>query len=337
MNRTLPLFVTCLALAVAGCLGSPKPKTEAQPTRGGATLPGAVARANTNAAAALDASQSLAADAAASVAALADANTNQPAGVVTDFIGDEARIALALLPAPSHAAALAAEQRRAATFAGQRDEARRLHVESLNAAAAAKAAAADAARRAAESAAALVAAEREHAAAMERSRAENQAKLDAALKAAADAQEKAKAETHKTIFRALLGLGLACIAGAIALAVITSGAMVGKSLMLAGGGALCIALAQIVAHPWFDRVFGCGLALAALGGAAWLWFERKDAAAKEAARIIVRTADEQHAMQSPAGLPTPLAVALSRKMDAKHKAAVKSLRQPSVVARLRGT
>lgn len=329
-----PLFLLCLLCLFVACAAPEKPA--AQPTGPAApSLPRAIAAANTNAAAALDASQANGAKAAASVQALRDANTNQPASSVTDFVADEAGLALAQLPPPDPTAALAAEQRRAATFAGQRDEARRLYTEATARAATSQTEARAAAARAAESAAALVTAERAHAAELERNRISNQEKIDLAHRAAAEAAQRARDAQHKVIFRSLVGLGLTCLVGAIALAVLTSGAQLMKSIMLAGGGALCLALAQLVAHPWFDRVCAVGLALAALGAAAWLWWEKRDAAAQAAARIIVQTADEQHAMKSPAGLATPLAVALSRKMDSAHKAAVKRLRAPGLATRLR--
>ncbi|MEN9575655.1 MAG: hypothetical protein RL514_3510 [Verrucomicrobiota bacterium] len=329
------LLALIVSLWLCACAQPEKPAAKPTPARAAPSLPLAIASANTNAAAALDKSHQLAATAAASVAAVRDANTNQPAGVATDFIADETALALDSLPAPSPTAALAAEQRRAAAFAGQRDEARRLYTEAKASAAASQTEARAAALRAADSAAALVAAERTHAAELERNRAANQAALDAALRAADEAAQKARDAQHKVIFRSLVGLGLACLAGAIALAVVTSGAMVLKALMLAGGGALCLALAQLVAHPWFDRVCGIGLALAALGAAAWLWFERKSAATAATATKLVTTLEEQRVCLTPDGRPTPLGSALSRAMDTADKAVVKGLRRAAKITAAR--
>lgn len=322
----MKLALALLALALALAVGCTAPKPVAASSSGEKSLAATIGQANTNAAAALASANQLAADAAASVAAVRTVNTSQPPGPGTDFIDAESELALAKLPAPDSAASLAVELRRAAIFAGQRDEARRLYAAAQGEAATAKADAEAAKARAAESAAALVAAERNLAAQLERNRVENQAKLDAALKAAADAEDKARAESHRKIFAALLGLGLACLAGAIALAVLTSGAMVMKSLILAGGGALCIAIAQIVAHPWFDRVFVGGLALAALGAVAWLLYERKQAVAAEAQERTVLTLEQQGAVAKPDGTLTDLGLALSRNLDGPHKAAVRATR-----------
>lgn len=340
-----------LALAAVLCLGmecqtAPK-KPAADPTTKGAAspLPGAIARTGTNATAAVaaveaqaNATVALAAKAAASVAAIRTGNTNQPPGPATDFVDKEAGVALGQLPPPDAAAAVEAERRRAAVFAGQADEARRLYAAALTAADAAKAesarlaaAALDAKAKAEAAQAALVEADRKWAATLKANEAANQAKLDAALKAAADAEEKAKNERHKTIFRALLGLGLACIAGAIAMAVLTQGAMLGKSLMLAGGGALCIGVAQIVSHPWFDRIFGGSLALAAIGGAAYIYFEYQDAVKKRGMEKTVAVLDRVQDMsavpaKSEDGKDSNLALELSRKFGDAEKLAVKRLR-----------
>jgi hypothetical protein len=340
-----------LPLAAFLCLGmecqSPPKKPAADPTTKGSAspLPAAIAKTGTNANAAVAAAEAqvaaavkLAAQAAASVVALRTGNTNQPPGPATDFVDKEAGVALAKLPPPDAIAALEAERRRVAVFAGQADEARRLYVAAQSEADSAKAesaklaaAATDAKVKAAEAQAALVAADKQWSATLKANESANQAKLDAANRRADEAEEKAKNERHKTIFRALLGLGLACIAGAIAMAVLTQGAMLGKSLMLAGGGALCIAVAQIVSHPWFDRIFGGFVALAAIGGAAYLFFEWKDAVRKrgmeKTVAVLDRVKDLAHVPAlDEEGKESTLALELSRKFGDAEKALVKQIR-----------
>jgi hypothetical protein len=341
---TLVVVILCCG-AADGCKG-PEKKPDADPTTKGAVspLPGAIAKTGTNATAALAASEAkaaatekLASKAAASVAAIRTGNTNQPPGPATEFVDKEAGVALGNLPAPDATTALEAERRRAAVFAGQAEEARKLYAAATSAADAAKAevarlsASASEAKAKAEAAqAALVDADKRWAATLKANEAANQAKLDDANQRADEAEEKAKNERHKLIFRSLLGLGLACIAGAIAMAVLTQGAMLAKSLMLAGGGALCIGVAQIVSHPWFDRIFGGCVALAAIGGGAYLYFEWQDAVKKRGFDKTVSVMDRVELSAVPAksedGKDSNLALELSRKFGDAEKAVVKKLR-----------
>lgn len=341
---TLVVVILCCG-AADGCK-TPPPKPDADPTTKGAAspLPGAIAKTGTNASAALAASEAkaaatekLASKAAASVAALRTGNTNQPPGPATDFVDKEAGVALGNLPAPDATTALEAERRRAATFAGQAEEARKLYAAAMSATDDAKAevarlaATASEAKAKAEAAqAALVEADRKWAATLKANEAANQAKLDGANQRADEAEEKAKNERHKLIFRSLLGLGLACIAGSIAMAVMTQGAMLAKSLMLAGAGALCIGLAQVISHPWFDRIAGTCLGLLAVGGVAYLYFEWQDAVKKRGFAKTVGVLDGVDLSAVPAkaadGKDSNLAVELSRKFGDAEKAVVKKLR-----------
>lgn len=280
--------------------------------------------------------------AAASVEAAKNANTNQPPAPATTFVDKELDVARKNLPAPDGDALLKAEQRRVEVFAGRLAEADKLYAaaqteaqklksdnERLKAEGEAQKA------KTAEAHAALLAADARFIAELERNKAANQAALDAANKKAADAEEKAKNERHKLIFRALLGLGLACIAGAIAMAVLTNGAMLMKSLILAGGGAVCIGIAQIVSHPWFDAVFGTCVGLAAVGGGIYLWMERRDALAKEAYKRTVAVLDGQHAIKDEEGKETALGVELSKALDTPHKNVVKLIKRATAIKEAR--
>ena len=341
----LALVVLCCGFA-DGCK-TPPVKPDADPTTKGAKspVPDAIAKTGTNAAAALAASEAKAAatekqasKAAASVAAIRTSNTNQPPGPATEYVDKEAGVALGSLPAPDPTAALEAERRRAAVFAGQAEEARKLYAAATSAADAAKAevarlgaAASDAKAKAEAAQAALVAADAKWAATLKANEAANQAKLDDAEKRADEAEEKAKNERHKLIFRCLLGLGLLCIAGAIAMAVMTSGAMLAKSLMLAGAGALCVGLAQVISHPWFDRIAGAALLLAVIGGVFYLWKERQDALTNEAYQRTVEALDTVGAINDAEGKPTRLAGELGRVLDAPHKKIVKAIKRATVI------
>lgn len=339
--KTIPLLIAALLCLGATC----KPEPAAAPTAKAASpVPAAIAEAHAKALAAIAAAEAKlaalelqAATAAAQIESARIANTNQPPSPATTVVDKEAGLALGNLPPPDVKAALEAEKRRAAIFAGQADEARKLYAlaqtetERMKAEAARLKIESESAKvKAGEAQAALVAAEKSHAASLEKNRAENQAKLDAANKRADEAEEKAKNERHKLIFRALLGLGLACIAGAIAMAVLTNGVMLGKSLMLAGGGAVCIGVAQIVSHPWFDRIFGTCLGMALVGGIAYIWFERKDALKRatleKQAQILDRVDLDTIPVKDEDGKDSTVKREFLRKMNDPEKAVVKQIR-----------
>lgn len=342
MKRLLNGLLLVVALLTMGAQDGcqvPTKRPEAAPTGNTKGLPGAIAAANTASGNALASATNRAATAAASVAALRAANTNQPPGPATDFVDAEAGLALGSLPAPDAAAALLAEQRRAAMFAGQRDEARRLYAAAQTETERLKAKADADERKATEAAAALMAAERAHAAALEKNRAENQAKLDAATKAADEAKEKAYKERQNLVFYILCGIGGLCIIAGIGLAIATSGASIGRSSVAVGCGAVCFGLAKVISHPWFNTIFAiaCVLAAAALGY--YLWSERKtlnvvkakDAAleaadeVKATAAMLVKAIDETGAAVT-AGTKTPLGTKLTGEMDKAHKLVVRKLR-----------
>jgi len=350
------IFLAAALLTSVAC-NTPTVKPDAKPVPVKSAVPDAIALAKAEAAAALAAVEKKVAAAqselatlekrsavaAAQVASAHSANTNNPPSPASAVVAGETALALGNLPAPDVAASLEAEKRRAATFAGQADEARRLYaaaqgetermkVEAAQLRAASATAQQDAkaaALKAELAQAALAAAEKANAAALERNRAANQAALDAAEKRADEAEEKAKNERHKLIFRCLLGLGLLCIAGAIAMAVMTQGAMLAKSLMLAGGGALCIGVAQIVSHPWFDRIFGGCVGLAVVGGGFYLWNERRDALKRLAFEKQVGQLEKIDLRSVPTtddkGRPSNLAVEFDRVMDKPEKAEVKRI------------
>lgn len=321
-------------------------KPDADPTKSGAKnpVPENIESVKTNAAAAIVAAEKrtaakeqIAANAAASVDAAHRVNTNQPHGPFTTFVDRELGVALKLLPPPDAVTALEVEKRRSAVLEGRVAEADKLYTKAATEADVAKAEAArlkteaDAAKAKHEAAvAALVAADKKWEAQLKANEASNQAKLDAALKLAADAEEKAKNERHKTIFRALLGLGIACIIAGIALGVVTNGTMLMKSLMLAGAGAGCIGLAQVISHPWFDRIFGTCVGLTVVGGVVYLICERRDAMKRAAFEKQVALMDgidlEKVPVKRADGTESNLATELSKKMNDPEKAIVKQIR-----------
>lgn len=75
----------------------------------------------------LTAQTARASTAAAKVVKIQEANTAAPPSPAREFIALESASALSDLPPPNAAALIAAEARRAAVFAGERDEARRLY------------------------------------------------------------------------------------------------------------------------------------------------------------------------------------------------------------------
>jgi len=331
--------------AINGCDTPPKKPDAAPTTKGSSPIPAAITEARTKALEAIKAAEeklaaleSRAATAAAQIESARIANTNQPPSPATTIVDKETGMALSNLPSPDAKAALESEKRRTAMLAGQVDEAKKLYAaaqtetERLKSEATAKKSEAAAAVIAATAAQdALVAADKKWAAELKANEAANQAKLDNANKRADEAEEKAKNERHNLIFRSLLGLGLACIAGAIAMAVLTQGAMLSKSLMLAGGGALCIGVAQIVSHPWFDRIFGGCIALSVIGSGAYLFFECQDAVRKRLTDKTVEVLDRVKNKSAVLtvgedGKESNLALELSRKFGDDEKAVVKRLR-----------
>lgn len=337
--------IILFALLFAACAISKDPA--AKPTEGASKspVPNAIADAGAKSQAAIAALEAKiaalekqASVAAAQVDSAKTANTAQPPSPATTVVDKETSLALGNLPPPDTQAALAAEQRRSAVLAGQTEEARKLYnaamteTQQLKAEIAKARGEADTAKAdAAKAQAVLIEAERIHAAQLKANEAVNQAKIDTANKRADAAEEVAKNERHKLIFRSLLGLGLACIAGAIAMGVLTNGVMLGKSLMLAGGGALCIGLGQVISHPLFDRIFGTCIGLAVVGGAAYLWFERKDALSKQAYARTVSVIKDTNAAVDVSGNSTPLGVELSKALDDTHKKIVKGILQAEAI------
>ena len=321
-----------VALLLAGCFGKVIP-TPASPTAGKAAsaVPGAIASVRTNNEAAWRADQQRAANAAASVLAVRDAGTNQLASPFTDFVNQELGVAARNLPSPDPLAALDAEKRRLAVFAGRLDEVTRLYSQAQGEATRLASEAMEAKARADAAQSALMRAESEHAAQLARNQAENQAKLDAADKRANEAEEKAKNERHKFIFRSLVGLGLLCLAAGIAIAVMTNGMSLLKSSILAGAGVVCIGIAQIVSHPWFDAVFGSFVGLVIIGGAVYVWLEKKGATARDGYQRTIDVMERTGALAVPvkddAGRETTLGAELSRELDRPQKQIVDAVKR----------
>lgn len=116
------------------------------------------------------------------------------------------------------------------------------------------------------------------------------------------------------------------------MAVMTSGAMLMKSLMLAGAGALCIGLAQVISHPWFDRIFGTCVGVAVIGAGFYLWKERQDGIAKEAFKRTVKALEGAEVVHDAAGNKTALGVELEAALDDAHKKLVKGIQKSEAIA-----
>jgi len=343
----LMLVVVCL-----GFTNCPKkrpaidPTAKSTPVNGTNAVPSAIAEERAKAAATVVAAEkkteavvAQSAVASAAVAAAAMENTNQPPSQRTVFVATALDVAKTNLPPPDMKAALVLEQMRVAILATNLAEANarlnELDAASRQAAQALKDAnekAAKASEDKAKAQAATDAAIARHNAELEANRAKNQAAIDAAMKAKSDAEAKAKEAAdeaqkaaHKKVFMGLLGLGLACIAGAIVLGVMTQGTMLIKCFMLAGAGAMCIGLAQVISHPWFDRIFGSCLVLAAIGAAIYAVMERKDALAKEAYQRTAEVLQRTNAVKDADGNDTPLGIELSKVLDTPHKKVVKAI------------
>lgn len=335
MNRhwilLLPLIL-CTGF-LASCRNPKTPPTAASTGKSGVAP--AIVSVKTNAEALWQADQKRAATAAASVVAAQAANTNQPVSPFTDFVNQELGVAARNLPPPDPLVALEVEKRRVLVFAGKAEEASALYRQASQDAEKLKVEAAELKQRADAAQAALMRAEAEHMQQLIRNQMENQAKLDAAEKKALEADEKAKNERHKLIFRALLGLGLLCIAGGIALGVMTNGVMLIKSLILAGAGALCIGLAQVISHPWFDRIAGTGLALAAIGGGIYLWLEKRGATARDGYLRTIETIDRTGVLETPVtdkkGKPSTLRKELADELDRPQKDFVDAMQRKLAV------
>lgn len=358
--KTLPVFLALAFTLGVACITAPKP--DAKPTaKPGTTspVPDAIATAKAEAQAALAAVEKKvsaaeaqlaalekrSAVAAAQVDSLRTANTNQQPGPATSVVAGEAALALGNLPTPDVQAALEAEKRRAATFAGQVEEARKLYAsaqtetERMKAEAAklradttqAKAEA-DAARIKAEAAqVSLNAAEQAHTATLERNKAENQAKIDAAVKRADEAEAKAYAERQNLLVRILIGIGALSILAGIGLAIATSGASVWRSGIAVLCGGICFGLAKVLSHPWFNTIFVTSLVLLAAAGAVFLWHERKSALAKEAFTRTVAALDETGVVFDDEGKKTELGNKLEEALDTPHKKLVATLQKAAAI------
>lgn len=343
---TVGVLILCGAMLSMGtsCPQKGKPAVAAPtPGKSASPVPAAITEAHAKSLAAIDAAEAKlaaleaqAATAAAQVDSARIANSQQPPAPATVIVEKETTLALGNLPPPDVKAALAAEQRRAALFAGQADEARKLYAlaqtetERMKAEAVRLRSEAESAKaKASEANAALVAAEKSHVAALEKNRAANQAALDdlaAKLKKSED--DRKNAETKEQV-KWLRIIGLACLVAGIGIGVMTNGIQLAKSIGFGACALACFGLAQIVAHPWFlPASIGC-LVLAACGGAYWFWREREDAYKKSTMEKQVAELDKVDLRTVPTtddkGRPSNLAIEFDRVMDKPEKAVVKKL------------
>lgn len=343
-EATMRAVMLLLCLLAVACNQPPKPPVAAPaPGKSASPVPAAITEAHAKALAAIAAAEAKltaleaqAATASAQVESARIANGQQPPAPATVIVEKETALALGNLPPPDVKAALAAEQRRAAMFAGQADEARKLYAaaqtetERMKSEAARLRAEADTAKaKASEANAALVAAEKSHVAALERNRAENQAKLDdlaARLKKSED--DRKNAETKEQV-KWLRIIGLACLVAGIGIGVMTNGLQLAKSIGFGACALACFGLAQIVAHRFFLPVSIGVLVLAACGGAYWFWREREDALKKSAMEKQVAELEKVDLRAVPTtddkGRPSNIAIEFDRVMDKPEKAVVKKL------------
>ena len=289
-------------------------------------LPAAISEARVSNAEALAAEIQKASNSAASVEAARKVNTNQPPSPSTTFIDKELGVALAVLPPPDIKTALEVEKRRSAIMEGRVSEANKLYNQAKSEAERLKTESEDLKKKAAEAETALVNIVRAYSATLEKNRLANQVQLDAAEKRADSAEQKARYEKHKFIFRSLVGLGIMCILGGIAMAVLTNGAMLIKSLILTGGGMLCLGLAQVISHPWFDRIFGTCVGLIVVAGGFYLWNERRDSLTKDAYKKTVRVLEDEGAIKDENGVATALGDELAIALDSNQKVIVDQIR-----------
>jgi hypothetical protein len=329
-------LLTAILLALAiGCV-TDKPSAKPTPVKGGSPLPGAIAAATTNSNAAIAAVEARSAKAAASVEAIRTANASQPTNAPQNFIGAESTVALANLPPADPVAALDVEKRRSAVFSGDLSAVRKLYATAQTEAERLAGEVEASKARAAQAQAALVAAERSWSAQLEANRAANQAALDAANRKADEAVAKAYRERQNFIFWVLCGIGGLAILAGIGLAVVTSGASAWRSAIAVACGTLCLGLAQVVIHPWFNRALVGSLILAAIGGAVYLWFERKQVVAAKAvettAEKLVTVMDQEKVAKAPDGTLTPVGIKLSSAMDDAQKKLVHKLRFKAATA-----
>lgn len=316
-------LVLSLAIIICGVSCVHTDKKVAKPTALVVSpLPTAIELTKAANAQALSAEIQKASNAASSIEAAQKANTNQPPSPSTTFIDKELGVALATLPPPDIKTALEVEKRRSAIMEGRVSEANKLYNQAQSEAEKLKSESESLKKKAADAETALVNIEKSYSATLEKNRAANQTQLDAAEKRANDAEIKAREEHHKFVFRSLVGLGMACILAGIVLAVITNGAMVMRSILLAASGAVCLGLAQLISNPWFDRIFGISVGLIVIAGGFYLYYERKDAITKEAYKRTVKVLDDNGAIKDEDGKRTVLGNQLAEVLNDNHKAIV---------------
>lgn len=149
----------------------------------------------------------------------------------------------------------------------------------------------------------------------------------------------AKDEVRKSFMNklnyVLLGLGGLLILAAVANAWLTGGAGLGKSAILAAGGALCFGLDYVLNAAWFVYVAIGSVILAVIGVSIYLYLEWKDRQKAKAALVvnatsgkIVKQLDSTYEAATPEDKKVldPIFAQLGNDMDAKEKSAVKLLR-----------
>lgn len=304
----------------------------------------AIVNANTNATQALIAAEkkfealsNQTSVAAAQVTSIAVVNSNQPPSVVTQIVKKEAELALNNLPPPNQEALIEAEKRRSLMLAGKFEEAQKLYeaaqaesqkikaeneklrIESENLKIKMEAAQKN-----------LIEVEKKWEAQLRENAKVSQEKIEQLIKAAQEAEKKAYEERHKLIFRWLVGLGVACVAASIALAAVTNGTMIAKSIIIALGGALSIGIAQILSHPWFNIIFGICIFVIVVGLIVYFIYERKIAHKNETLNRVVDVIQNTDATSSifrnTEGKEQRLGDLFSKKMDDTHKKIIKSIK-----------
>lgn len=347
MKAPLVILLISFTLLGSSCVGV-LPDQKALPSSPASSpLPEIIKESNTNTKAALQAAENKyvalsnqTSVAAAQVTSVVIANTNQPPSKATEIVAREASLALSNLPLPDAKELLEAERRRSALFSGQIKEANELYKiaqqeiennkkENLIL----KKNAESSQKKTEMSQLALVEADKKWSDQLKVNQLANQSKIDKALKAADEAQTKAAEGNHKMIFRVLLGLGVLCIAGSIALAVLTNGAMVAKSLILLFSGICCVGVAQVVSNPWFDAVFVSLVAAIVIASIAYVIYERKDSLTKETLNRMVPVIDELGIAKGKDGELLPFGNALSIALDESHKKIIKSIKADNLLNR----
>lgn len=339
--KLLTLLMTAAFLCIgSSCKNLSIDSKALQTSTGVSPVPEAINIANSNAQAAFKAAEvryvalsNQSSVAAAQVVSVIISNTNQASSKASELVGKEAALALGNLPAPDLKELLEAEKRRVAFFSGQAEESKRLYkiaekqtetYKSENAIL--KQNSELVSKKAQDSQLRLIEADKKWSEQLKANEISNQKKIDEALKTASEEEAKAKEGRNQLIFRALISLGLLCIAGSISLAVLTNGAMMVKSIILLISGICCIGVAQVVAHPWFNTAFTSLTISLIIFSVIYLAHERKDSVAKEALSRTVAAVESYGVAKSDDQKSPTLKTYLSKELDENHKKLIKKIK-----------